>query len=187
MTNHHTKVPEEDADIILAHLIVRRNPTCGVFKEIIKQAIKDKKLINRGVVSQGKDFWAECGNKLKANINDNNYASPDNNYKSSFTQHIEDFYQREGHDRDIHVLFINDKFTEPDNVLSDDELKIDPWNVIFDEYPCVTYGLSMLEEKEFSGLVFYPSNYPGNNGFLLYYSNSKPYDYDVHMESNILA
>eukprot|EP00919_Chromeraceae_sp_WS-2016_P025514 GHVR01060278.1.p1 GENE.GHVR01060278.1~~GHVR01060278.1.p1 ORF type:complete len:426 (+),score=56.72 GHVR01060278.1:36-1313(+) len=198
MTNHYTKVNVMMADIIIRH-ITSRNPGCEGFENIIKQAITDKKIIGKNVVINEKYFWAECGNKLIDNITAYKYDvylyDDDTTYKSAFTLHVENSEFPETN-RDFDILFINDNFKEPESELS--KLSTDPWNIRFvpDSEQIVVYGISMLEEKQFSTLLYYPHitresvvstdknqkdnrNLTNSCWFGLYYSNSKPYNEEI--------
>eukprot|EP00919_Chromeraceae_sp_WS-2016_P008131 GHVR01019239.1.p1 GENE.GHVR01019239.1~~GHVR01019239.1.p1 ORF type:complete len:166 (-),score=22.78 GHVR01019239.1:281-778(-) len=156
MTSHYTKMSEKQLVDVITHQLIVNNPGCAGFEDIIKEAIKEKKIIKKyeTVIVNGtsKNFWSECGKKLKNTSNISLYSN----------------------EREIIISFINDNFKEPE----DDESLTDPWNVHFDEsydQNVIVIGMSNLYVKKESFLAFFALKDISSNvgGFKAYYTQTK--------------
>eukprot|EP00919_Chromeraceae_sp_WS-2016_P024987 GHVR01059104.1.p1 GENE.GHVR01059104.1~~GHVR01059104.1.p1 ORF type:complete len:396 (+),score=50.25 GHVR01059104.1:57-1244(+) len=168
-TNRHTIVSTKEAQNASINELVHNNSECGDFKEMIIEAVTHRKLINLDATANGKKFWEKCGRQLIRNVNRTTGENSDS-YKSSFTT-----YDSQLQRRNISVLFINDNFKEPEEVLTEDQLSCDPWNVRFDviNKRNVTFGISMLEDKTVNSLVFYQRPTFKNRWYVWYLHSEK--------------
>eukprot|EP00919_Chromeraceae_sp_WS-2016_P033712 GHVR01079765.1.p1 GENE.GHVR01079765.1~~GHVR01079765.1.p1 ORF type:complete len:396 (-),score=41.23 GHVR01079765.1:155-1342(-) len=168
MTNYYSEIPPSTIKSLVKQ-VHPRNPECEGFEDIIAEAIKERKIINKNVKNlDGRMFWSSCGKKLIKNLSDND------KFKSSFTINI--------HNRSINILFINkDDFIEPSHVLTDDEFIYfkNPWNVVFREGEKfqVTLGMSMLTESDLSTLL----RYSVGTEFQIHYNMAEEYQNPIRI------
>eukprot|EP00919_Chromeraceae_sp_WS-2016_P038835 GHVR01092685.1.p1 GENE.GHVR01092685.1~~GHVR01092685.1.p1 ORF type:complete len:382 (+),score=53.66 GHVR01092685.1:416-1561(+) len=152
MSSHYTRMGEAVGTSFITNYLFKSNdgafphPGCVGFEEIVKQAVKDKKIINKNIEIQNtdgttKNFWSDCGEMLMSKNRGNSFKFWVISNKKKMVQ--------------ASMLYINDNFRKPLKELSEEELITDPWTFQIDpkcEHRKMFLGMSFVT----GNLVFFP-------------------------------